>query len=124
MAAPEKRRHRRLPESLAFGLAGGPLPPGAVATIRIVDISSGGVGFESSFPIPVGQSIEFEIPVPIRVRTRVLRVESKGSFLRYGGKFEQVKPSEKRVLKAYLKKKLETLGLEPLPEEEKDDDEA
>ena len=81
--------------------------------MRVTDISTGGVGFESNYPLPMGQHVEFEIPVPIRVKAAIVRAEVGQGVVRYGGRFDGMSDSEQIVLRAYLKSRLEKQGGPP-----------
>ncbi len=113
----ERRSSARVPESQTFGLAGGPLPPGAVATVKVVDLSASGIGFESNFPLPVGPSIELNLPAQVKARATIVRAQQQEGAVRYGGTLDGIEPEGRSVLRTYLNGKLQALGLEPLPQD-------
>lgn len=106
----ERRKYPRIPEEMVFAIQGGPLLPDQVAQGAIVDISEGGVAFESEAEIPVGQVIAFELRLPIHVQAKILHSERRGERHRYGMEFEKVEWLDRETLRRYIKRKL---GLAP-----------
>ena len=103
MTAKERRRHPREEISIVFDILDG--APGLKGQNRgvIVNLSEGGAAFESDAFLEKGQALRFEVPVPVRVWAKVLRVQ-EGVRNRYGVKFQRVKVSDRKLLRSLLQR--------------------
>ena len=87
--AGEQRKFQRVPQNLHSELDGGLGGERSARTIRITDLSAGGIGFESSIPLFVGEIVEFEIPLahPIRATAQVIWSVTSTEPRKYGAIF-------------------------------------
>jgi hypothetical protein len=93
---------------MKFAVQGGPLPPGQIAHGALVDISEGGAAFECDAKIPDGQTIAFELRLPIHVTAKIIRglpSPQEGKY-RYGMEFESVEWLDRETLRRYIGKRL------------------
>lgn len=97
----ERRSHERHEISVVFEILDGNVELRGQNRGTILNISEGGAAFESDAFLKKGQKLFFELPLPVRVWARVLRVQ-EGVKNRYGVKFEKLKVGEKQLLKAVL----------------------
>ncbi len=101
MNASERRKHEREELTIVFNILDGTPELKGQNRGTILNLSEGGAAFESDAFLQKGQNLFFELPLPVRVWAKVLRVQ-EGVRNRYGVKFERVRLSEKKLLKALM----------------------
>jgi len=98
----ERRRHPRYPIHVVFDILDGEPALRGQGRGAIVDLSEGGAAFESEAFLEKGQHVHFEIPVPIGVWAKVLRVRKEGVRTQYAVEFGKVRLVERWLLRRLL----------------------
>jgi len=76
--------------------------PGAPRVVKVLDISSGGISFESTVQMPTGQKVEMSIDTParngIKAVGRVKYCIRWASNFRIGVEFVEIAPDDQRAM--------------------------
>ena len=110
MATDDRRKHTRFPISVVFDILDVETTLSGQGRGAIVNLSEGGAAFESEAFLEKGQHVYFELPVPVRVWAKVLRVKREGVRTQYAVQFDKVKLVELMMLRKLLKKAQQGLG--------------
>ena len=108
----ERRKHARVPQDLKTEL------PDQLAqyfpeTIRILDLSNGGVRFATKRRFWRGEIVKFTIPlaVPIPIKARIVWAHKENEPKIYGAEFKEIAPKGKGALRSYLEIQMNALGI-------------
>jgi hypothetical protein len=100
----ERRRHPRFPISVVFEILDGKPSLKGQGRGAVLNISLGGVLFESEAFLEKGQHVYFELPIPVKVWAEVLRVRREGVRTQYAVKFTKVRLVDRLMLRRLLRK--------------------
>lgn len=89
-AEKEKRRHPRFPMGMVLDLhaKGSPVSRGLVGTI--VDMSVGGMLFETTAQLEEGATLYLKVNIPLEIRGEVRHMRKLGERHRYGVHFHKI----------------------------------
>jgi hypothetical protein len=106
MATQDKRKHTRFPISVVFDIldSDGQAPLEGQGRGAVVNLSEGGAAFESEAFLEKGQHVYFELPVPVRIWAKILRVKREGVRTQYAVEFDKVKLVDLMMLRRLIKK--------------------
>jgi hypothetical protein len=104
MAFRDRRKHTRFPISVVFDILDGETALEGQGRGAVINLSEGGAAFESEAFLEKGQHMYFELPVPIKIWAKVLRVKREGVRTQYAVQFDKVKLVELMMLRRLLKK--------------------
>jgi len=76
--------------------------PGVLRNVKVLDVSHGGMSFESPSPMSPGQRVEMKIDMPVKNGIKAVgRVKYSikwASNFRIGVEFTEINPAERRLL--------------------------
>ncbi|MEK6544229.1 MAG: PilZ domain-containing protein [Elusimicrobiota bacterium] len=90
----ERRKFARHQTSLSLTIPGHS-SRGIPAKAQVVDISEGGLGFETSQKMELGSSFTLSLDLPLTVQGDIVRAAPQGRKFRYGVRFHRVRMTPK-----------------------------
>ena len=111
----DKRKYQRVPADLRTQLSAESNGDSKLE-IRINDLSSGGIGFETGRELPKGQIVEFVIPLQlsVRVKARITRAKQSEDLFQHGADIVQVDPTHYDFFSSFILRQIRAYGLQPL----------
>ncbi len=103
----EQRKHNRVPATIVTQLH---TPDSTLSKGKgcVVDLSLGGMGFESESEFDNNTDIFFTMNLPIEIQGKIVRIDRKGTLKRYGVKFTKLGDVEKLNLDRYITVRFKT----------------